>query len=93
MFSEPQHSSSELQQYNYFIMQESVFETETEAPVYTHVYEENGVLYCASSTSKGGYYYTYCLNNPLIYTDPTGEKWWHWALIVVMMGLVAGYSG
>ena len=24
--------------------------------------------------------YSYCLNNPLKYTDPTGEKWWHWAL-------------
>jgi len=24
--------------------------------------------------------YAYCLNNPLIYTDPTGEKWWKWAL-------------
>ena len=27
--------------------------------------------------------YSYCLNNPLRYTDPTGEKlkWWQWALI------------
>lgn len=24
--------------------------------------------------------YSYCLNNPLKYTDPTGEKWWHWVL-------------
>ncbi|MCQ2975739.1 MAG: RHS repeat-associated core domain-containing protein [Bacteroidales bacterium] len=24
--------------------------------------------------------YSYCLNNPLKYTDPSGEKWWHWAL-------------
>jgi RHS repeat-associated protein len=24
--------------------------------------------------------YSYCLNNPLIYTDPTGEKLWHWLL-------------
>ena len=26
--------------------------------------------------------YSYCLNNPLSYSDPSGEKWkwWHWAL-------------
>ena len=24
--------------------------------------------------------YSYCLNNPLIFTDPTGEKWWKWVL-------------
>ena len=30
--------------------------------------------------------YAYCLNNPLIYTDPTGEKWWHWALADVLSG-------
>ena len=45
MFSEPQHSSSELQQYNYFVMQEPVFEEKIEEPVFMHVYEENGVLY------------------------------------------------
>ena len=22
--------------------------------------------------------YAYVLNNPLIYADPSGEKWWHW---------------
>ncbi|MDR2834622.1 MAG: hypothetical protein LBV69_00260 [Bacteroidales bacterium] len=21
--------------------------------------------------------YSYCLNNPLLYTDPSKEKWWH----------------
>ena len=30
--------------------------------------------------------YAYCLNNPLIYIDPTGEKWWHWALSDVLSG-------
>ena len=24
--------------------------------------------------------YAYCMNNPLKYVDPTGEKWWHWLL-------------
>jgi RHS repeat-associated protein len=24
--------------------------------------------------------YSYCLNNPMKYTDPSGEKWWHWVL-------------
>ena len=30
--------------------------------------------------------YAYCLNNPLKYTDPTGEKWWHWAIADVLSG-------
>ncbi|MBR6083423.1 MAG: hypothetical protein IKP62_10970 [Salinivirgaceae bacterium] len=37
--------------------------------------------------------YSYCLNNPLKYTDPTGEKWWHWALgigEILTGGLVSG---
>jgi Domain of unknown function (DUF6973) len=72
MFSAPQNTTSELQQYNYFVMQEPVFEEKIEELVFTHVYEENGVLYCASQTSEGVYCYTYCLNNPLIYTDPSG---------------------
>ena len=74
MFSVPQYTSTELQQYNYFVMQEPVFEEKIEEPVFTCVYEENGVLYCASSTSERGYYYTYVLNNPLKYVDPTGYE-------------------
>ena len=72
MFSVPQYSSSELQKHNYFVMQEPVFEEKIEEPVYTHVYEENGFLYCVSSTSEGVYWYTYALNNPLRFTDPSG---------------------
>ena len=72
MFSTSQDSTSELQQYNYFVMQEPVFEEKIEVPVFTHMYEENGVLYCASSTSEGVYYYTYALNNPLLFADPSG---------------------
>lgn len=29
--------------------------------------------------------YTYCLNNPLKYNDPTGQKWWHWALAAFLL--------
>ena len=51
-----------------------VFE-ETEPVVYSsYNYAENGVLYCASATEKGVYWYSYCLNNPLKYTDPTGQR-------------------
>ena len=27
--------------------------------------------------------YSYALNNPLIYTDPTGEKWYHWLTLLL----------
>jgi hypothetical protein len=30
--------------------------------------------------------YSYCLNNPLVFTDPSGEKWWHW----LVGGLIGG---
>ncbi len=30
--------------------------------------------------------YSYCLNNPLVYVDPSGEKWWHWAMADVLSG-------
>jgi hypothetical protein len=32
--------------------------------------------------------YSYGLNNPLKYTDPSGEAWWHWAL-----GIADVFSG
>jgi len=36
--------------------------------------------------------YSYCLNNPLLYIDPTGEKlkWWQWALIGVGADMATG---
>lgn len=37
--------------------------------------------------------YSYLLNNPLIYTDPTGEKWWHWALADVLTGGALSLTG
>ncbi|MBD3182969.1 hypothetical protein GF312_11810 [Candidatus Poribacteria bacterium] len=55
-------------------MQDPVAEQKTKDPVLTRVYKENGVIYCASSTSKGVYCYRYALNNPLKYADPSGYK-------------------
>lgn len=67
MFTTPQYIITDLQQHNYFVMQEPIFKEKLEETVFT-VYEENVVLYCASSTSKGVYWYTYALNNsPVIY--------------------------
>jgi RHS repeat-associated protein len=36
--------------------------------------------------------YSYCLNNPLSYTDPSGEKlkWWQWGLIALRGDLLTG---
>jgi RHS repeat-associated protein len=33
--------------------------------------------------------YTYCMNNPLIYTDPSGEAWWHWLLGIASFGMIS----
>jgi len=53
-----------------------VFEEPEQVIQNGYVYEENGVLYCASATQKGVYCYTYARNNPLMYTDPDGEFIW-----------------
>ena len=34
--------------------------------------------------------YSYCLNNPLKYTDPTGEVWWVPAIIGAAVGIYSG---
>lgn len=34
----------------------------------------------AASNSQSYNRYSYCMNNPLMYTDPSGEKWWHWLI-------------
>jgi len=53
-----------------------VFEEPEQVIQNGYMYEENGVLYCASGTQKGVYCYTYARNNPLMYTDPDGEIVW-----------------
>ena len=30
--------------------------------------------------------YSYVLNNPLKFTDPSGEKWWHWMIADIFTG-------
>jgi len=30
--------------------------------------------------------FTYCLNNPLKYVDPSGDKWWHFAVADILTG-------
>jgi len=58
--------------YNYYVMCNFVFEEQKPLIQCGYTYEENSVYYCTNATEKGVYCYTYCLNNPLMYTDPTG---------------------
>jgi len=32
--------------------------------------------------------FTYCLNNPLKYTDPSGENWWNWLTAGIVGGVL-----
>ncbi|MDR0206080.1 MAG: hypothetical protein LBI45_02325 [Bacteroidales bacterium] len=61
--------------YSYNVMRNFVFAEQKPVIQSTYTYEENGVYYCASGTEKGVYRYSYCLNNPLKYVDPTGQRW------------------
>ena len=65
-----------LDYYNYYVMCNYVVEAHKPVIQNAYTYEENGVLYCASATQKGVYRYSYCLNNPLKYTDPSGQTWY-----------------
>jgi len=65
-----------LDYYNYFVMCNYVFNEQKPVIENAYTYEENGVLYCASATQKGVYRYSYCLNNPLKYVDPSGDTWY-----------------
>ena len=72
-----------LNYYNYNVMCNYVFEEPEQVIQNGYTYEENGVLYCASGTQKGVYCYTYARNNPLMYTDPSGELIWFAPLIAI----------
>ena len=58
--------------YNYNVMNMGYFVVEKPVIYESYYYEQNEVLYCTTATEKG----VYCLNNPLKYTDPTGEFIW-----------------
>jgi len=36
--------------------------------------------------------YSYCINNPLIYTDPSGGKWWHWLLGAALLDPISAIT-
>jgi RHS repeat-associated protein len=36
--------------------------------------------------------YMYARNNPLVYSDPSGEKWWHWALGLALFDPVSAIT-
>jgi hypothetical protein len=63
-----------LQIFDYYsVIENFVFNEQKPVIENAYTYEENGLLYCASATEKGFYCYSYCLNNPLSYVDPTGQ--------------------
>ena len=46
--------------------------------------------YLAPDTIGGVDLYAYCNNNPVMYVDPKGHDWWHWAIgAAIVVGLVA----
>ncbi|MDR0206082.1 MAG: hypothetical protein LBI45_02335 [Bacteroidales bacterium] len=61
--------------YNDYVIGNFVFAAQKPVIENAYTYEENGVLYCASGTQKGVYRYSYCLNNPLKYVGPSGQRW------------------
>jgi hypothetical protein len=73
MTQEPTVQPQTFDYYNYYVMCNYVFDESKPVIENSYAYEENGVLYCASTTEKGIYCYTYARNNPLMYTDPDGE--------------------
>ena len=42
--------------------------------------------YVSTGTGMLGYnMFAYCNNNPVMFVDPTGEAWWHWALAAAVV--------
>jgi len=75
MTKEPTVQPQIFDYYNFYVIQNYVFNEPVAVIENSYTYEENGVLYCASATEKGVYCYSYCLNNPLMYTDPSGQSY------------------
>lgn len=36
--------------------------------------------------------YVYCANNPVMYVDPSGEAWWHWAVAAGAVAILSGLT-
>ena len=87
MTQEPTVQPQTFDYYNFYVIQNYVFNEPAPVIENSYTYEENGVLYCATATEKGVYCYTYARNNPLMYTDPSGE--FIQFLIPVIIGVVA----
>jgi hypothetical protein len=60
--------------YNFCVIGNYAFEYEKPVISSSYEYEENGVYYCTTETEKGVYWYMYCLNNPLMLKDPSGNR-------------------
>jgi len=77
-----------LDYYDYYVTGSFVFEEQKPLIQSGYTYEENSVYYCASATQKGVYCYTYARNNPLAYTDPSGDF-----IQYIFGAIVGGFSG
>ena len=73
--------------YNCYVTGNFVFEEQKPLIQCGYTYEENSVYYCTSATQKGVYCYTYARNNPLMYTDPSGE-WIHLVIGAIIGGVM-----
>ena len=43
----------------------------------------DGIEYLDPESINGLNLYAYCNNNPVMYVDPNGNKWWHWVVAAV----------
>ncbi len=90
LYREVENNTGMLLYYSLPVIQKPIFEPQKLVIYASFTYTKNTVIYHATATQEGVYCYTYVLNNPLIYTDPTGEFIWMPIIIGAVIGTYMG---